>query len=167
MDRWPRIWRRHDGRAGISSSVGCCCRRTLLGRIRCIFLTLLIVFIISAREYDLRTRRLGPLIVMAIGLATFGVGVAWYFWPMHSHSPEAIAATPPATQPKPPWKHSLEELYASDFPGLFSMERALTVSDPGSPNTTLEIRFRLYQDFRSNTEFINFHSSIAQYTHRR
>jgi hypothetical protein len=49
------------------------------------FVTLLVVFIASTLERQAGTRRLGPLILMAFGLAVFGAGVAWYFWPSSPH----------------------------------------------------------------------------------
>jgi hypothetical protein len=47
------------------------------GGLAVFFLTLLPVFILSLE----RVRRVGPLIVIAIGLTVTGAGVAWYFWP--------------------------------------------------------------------------------------
>jgi hypothetical protein len=52
-----------------------------------------------------------------------------------------------------PWKHTLEDLYVSDFPDLLNLERKTeaTISDAarGLAPTTIHIRFRLYSDFRS------------------
>jgi hypothetical protein len=66
-------------------------------------LTLLIVLILSIREQDRRATKLGPLVVIAIGLAIFGAGVAWYFWPSAALEATASPApTPPAAEPQLP-----------------------------------------------------------------
>jgi hypothetical protein len=106
------------------------------------------------------------IIVMAISLAVFGVGVAWYFWPMRPHLPgSSVATTTPVTEPKRPWKHSLEELYTSDFPDLGNMQRIITFSDPNSQVKIIEITFRLYQDFHSNAEFVSIFFPASQNIH--
>jgi MFS family permease len=48
------------------------------------FLTLVIVFILSALEQNQRKKKLWPLVTMAIGLIIFGGGAAAFFWPAKS-----------------------------------------------------------------------------------
>jgi hypothetical protein len=82
----------------------------------------------------------------ALGSKNFGLGfigsAAVYFWP-HAK----------------PWKHSLEHLYATDTNGRGNLEGKWEVGvsnpDKGLKRTTLFLRFRLYQDFNSNIDYIS------------
>jgi hypothetical protein len=84
--------------------------------------------------------------IALVGMIVFGLGfvgsAAVYFWP-HAK----------------PWKHSLEDLYATDTNGLGNLERKWEVGvsnpDKGLQRTTLFLRFRLYQDFNSNIDYIS------------
>lgn len=66
---------------------------------------------------------------------------AWYFWP-----------------PAAPWKHTLEDLYASDFRGpSVELNRIDVVirNKNLQKGAVLHIRFRLYSDFTSDTDFVS------------
>jgi hypothetical protein len=84
--------------------------------------------------------------ITLVGMIVFGLGfvgsAAVYFWP-HAK----------------PWKHSLEDLYATDTNGLGNLERKWEVGisnpDKGLQRTALFLRFRLYQDFSSNIDYIS------------
>jgi len=77
-------------------------------------------------------------------LLHIGMVAGMSFWPVEQTTPPS-AIPAPATNP---WKHVLQELYASDFTDLMSLQRTLniTISDSGRglQNTTIDIRFRLY-----------------------
>jgi hypothetical protein len=94
-------------------------------------------------------------------LLHIGMVAGMSFWPVEQTTPPS-AIPVPATNP---WKHVLEELYACDFTDLMSLQRTLniTISDPGRglQNTTIDIRFRLYQDFRSNTDFASLFIPVS------
>lgn len=98
--------------------------------------------------------------VALIGMILSGIAFAgfcsWYFWPHSERVPPTTAgARPPAPNP---WKHELEDLYASDFSDLLSGEKTF---DSTFRDTTLDKEFvvksrvRLYFDFRTNTDFIS------------
>jgi hypothetical protein len=84
--------------------------------------------------------------IALVSMIVFGLGfvgsAAVYFWP-HAK----------------PWKHSLEDLYATDTNGLGNLERNWEVGvsnpDKGLQRTTLFLRFRLYLDFNSNIDYIS------------
>jgi hypothetical protein len=100
---------------------------------------------------DWRSRVLYPILLMIIGGLGFFAGAIW----LGMAQPGTSAIPAPTTTP---WKHSLEDLYNSDFQDLGSAERTLEtkIHDPSSSNSaTLPSRFRLYYDFRSNTDFIS------------
>jgi len=95
------------------------------------------------------------MFVCGIGFLTFAT---IYFWPHRPASPAAppAAATdaPPAHQK--PWKHELEDLFASDFTDVGSTERTHEVtvtSQSQDVKLPLRLRFRLHLDFRSNTDY--------------
>jgi hypothetical protein len=119
--------------------------------------TILVVFLLSIHEEKERKRVVGPIILMAIGALVFGGGAAWYFWP------KSEPAT--ATNAAKPWKHTLEDLYAMDFSDLGSTERsieaALQSKDHPEQQFQYNIRFRLYHDFRSNTEFVSLFIPVS------
>jgi hypothetical protein len=99
------------------------------------------------------------------GMLAFGVGIAGtvviYFWSTSSKGPVIPAvSSPSATLPnKAPWKHTLEQLYELDFPDLLNGEEKLSVtvanSEIGLKETTISLRFRVHEDFRSGTYFIS------------
>jgi hypothetical protein len=86
--------------------------------------------------------------IALIGMIIFGFGflasATVYFWP-------AGAAKP--------WKHTLDEIYASDTNGLGNMENKWQVgvsnAARGLERTTLTLRYRLYQDFNSNSDYVS------------
>jgi hypothetical protein len=98
-----------------------------------------------------RKHRMLPLIGMIVFALAFAGSAAWYFWP-------ALAGKP--------WKHSLEDLFASDNSEIGSLERGwnVGVSDPavGLPHTTLTLRYRLYPDFNGNAYFVSIFVPMTQ-----
>ena len=91
-----------------------------------------------------------------IGMAIFGLGflgcVAWYFWP---HSKAEIL-------PKP-FDAQLEELYVKEFADLGSYEKRLTLTVQNASiglDLTVPIRFRVYPDFRSNSDFVSIYVPV-------
>src|SRR6202011_2874396 len=80
--------------------------------------------------------------------------------------PSAVVA-PSVVVPEPakkPWKHELEDLYSSDF-NLLSMQRELeskTFNTQDDPTPiTIKMRFRIYQDFNSGTDFVSVFIAIS------
>ena len=93
-----------------------------------------------------------------------GLPAVWRWSKERAPVAAATSAARPA-QPTKPWKHTLEELYGSDFPDLGSSERTpeVQISDPsrGLQPTTVKLRFRLYYDFRSNTDFLSIFIPVS------
>ena len=121
------------------------------GGIIVFLLTIIVVVIISLHEKGKRPIVFGPILTMALGALIFCGGASWYFWPSNS--------------PHKPWKHTLEDLYLSDFSDLLSIERKVetTISDQsrGLEPTKVEIRVRDYQDYRSNSDFLSIFIPMA------
>jgi hypothetical protein len=117
----------------------------------------LLIFVFDIRfehgEIESGERRLGKLLhsnprrrmIGLLGMVIFGLGfiasAAVYLWPQTK-----------------PWKHDLEDLYTTDTNGLGNLERKWEVGisdqDKGL-STTLILRFRLYEDFNSNIDYIS------------
>jgi hypothetical protein len=107
-------------------------------------------------------KMLYPILMMVAGGALFFAGAIWYGIETQKRSANSVtsstveASTPSTTQK--PWKHELADLYNSDF-NLLSLQRelTLTVLDKASnvEQATIIVRFRIYQDFDSNTEFVS------------
>jgi hypothetical protein len=91
-------------------------------------------------------RRVVYLGVPAATIAIIVIVAGYTEWPVHTATP---------------WKHSLEDLYASDFKDLGSSERELEIKIPDPSGGTQEIivpvRHRLYYDFRGNTDFVSIY----------
>jgi len=62
------------------------------GGLAVFFGTLLLVLILSTTEKDARRKKtVGPFILMGLGLAVLGGGIAWYFWPSAARVPDSTA----------------------------------------------------------------------------
>jgi len=98
-----------------------------------------------------------PSHVICTGVTLVGVGflliLLGWIWKYNSSVPATAVTTKSSSQKH--WKNSLEDLYARSFPNLLSTEQKIQLELKGSNdfNQAFEIRFRLYQDFDSHTDF--------------
>jgi hypothetical protein len=87
-------------------------------------------------------------------------GAIWFLWPEIATFVNArLPARFQFQIDKKPWKHTLEDLFASDFSDLGCQERKMemTIRVQPSPSEPIKftMRFRLHPDFRSSTEFVS------------
>jgi len=98
----------------------------------------------------IRKTALAGLIICVIG--TIGFGTV-YLWP---HAKKEVAASGHAK----PWKHEMEDLFKTGFNRLLSTEQTVTFTAQNKANgldTTIPVRFRMYQDFDSHTDFVSLY----------
>jgi hypothetical protein len=103
-------------------------------------------------------RRMIAIAGMFISGISFLTSVAIYFWPQRPVNPAApLAGVATPSLPQKPWKHELEDLYNSDF-NLLSTQRESEIKTFDAPDysapVTIKVKFIIYQDFNSGTDFM-------------
>jgi hypothetical protein len=114
--------------------------------------TILVVCSISLHEEERQKRMIWPIIMMAVGLTIFCAGAAWYFWPSHD-----VVAQDTNSDNKKPWKHTLEDLYKTDF-NLLSLEQPIPIMAKNNTvglNAIIDAKIRIWYDFSSRVDFMS------------
>jgi hypothetical protein len=86
---------------------------------------------------------------MALGALVFCGGTAWYFWPKNA-----------STSPHPDIAGEFEGMYVNDFSDLLNTENRLPFqikNEQSGLDVKQEIRFRVYYDFRANSDFVSIY----------
>jgi hypothetical protein len=127
------------------------------GGIGVFVVTVIIVTAISVHDEKDQRKMLWPILTMAVGLLLFCVGAAWYFGqPRAEQLGLPTAEIEPGNSEKKPWKHTLEDLYKTDF-NLLSLEQpilTLAKNDSNGLNIMIESKLRIWYDFASRVDFI-------------
>jgi hypothetical protein len=114
-----------------------------------------VIFLAAEYRQFTKARRMVPLIGMIISGACFLGFSGWYFWP-HTNKTESPTQAEAAPNQKP-WKHTLEDLFKSDFAQYGNVQRVISARAQNNTNgydVTFEIPFRVYPDFTSHTTFV-------------
>jgi hypothetical protein len=128
--------------------------------------SIVVAFLGEASEPPIgHRRRMIALLGMIISGISFLTFAAIYFWPERpTPTVASLAAATTPSSPQKPWKHELEDLYVSDF-NLLSTQReweAKALDTPDDPaQNIIKIKFRIYQDFNSGTDFVSIYIPIS------
>jgi hypothetical protein len=123
--------------------------------------TLYLMWPVIVDFHFLRQHRIIPLIGIVLSLLCLVGFGSWYLWPVEIATAKTEDARPTTPAKRPPWKHTLEDLFKTDF-NLLSAQRELQSTFRDSdPPIVLKSIYRLYYDYETHVDFVSLYIPIA------